>query len=1000
MLRPARQIPSLHNAPTAPRRLLAWRFTGRLSCWRLSSIALLALAPAVSHAAPVPLPAPVVEISAGEAAAASGLLRVPQDVPTLAQALSQVVNGGIVELAAATYPSPAPGFKISNARKSFTLRAALGATVVLDGGGNHPVFVLRNSARSRGGLIVFENLIFRNGGGGSPATSPGVTVDGGEARFVGCRFENNAGAAGADGGGVKVRSGSAATFIGCSFTGNSSPIAGGAMMVDVSDVEVLGGSFTDNRVNVPNHDPSSHGGAISVIDGTLRVADALFQGNQAGWVGGAIYALGTPTSTPATPHTVISITRSTFQSNVLAPQPCCAPPGAPTGGAIHVEDQATLDVQGSRFVDNQAQFGGALDSFGAPVNVAGSTFQGNGGALAGAFESVGGAICALANGTTAGGPQPRPAGVTVTSSLLQGSHAGGGPVGNAGGCILALGDQQDLYGLGGLPQHGTLDSNRLPVQISGSVFDACAVQRSATTGGGTGGAINGALIALTLDDALVMDSSAAGNGSGGGISLSSESAAEISRTTFAGNTADTSGGAIFAGASDVRISGSRFIANEVSPGVAEPIDASRGAALFFIPSVGGQPHASPGDASGVVSGTTFSQNVGLPVWDIDFGGASPVNTVQYEGNGFFSTVFGDKVYVDTFADPGRTGFNVQRLNSLVVSRGGGPSTVKAPVPNQALAAAPVAGSLKAMPPAGSPSARSAPFLAYAWTGNTATLDGVALPRHDGLIEGAAPGSHALVVDGATVDAAAIAAPRCTSDPVLCLSNDRFHVQVQWELATGERGEGHPIALSGDTGYFWFFDSANVELVVKVLDGRSVNDRFWVFYGALSDVSYTLVVTDTLTGAVRAYVNAPGHLASVADTTAFLGTGDVPPAPPVIPPPPPAASCAAKPGDLCLGNRFRVGVSWRTSAGAGIGTPVPLTGDTGTFWFFNAANVELVVKILDGRSVNNHFWVFYGALSNVGYTITITDTRSGRTKTYTNPPGTLASVADTSALPGP
>jgi hypothetical protein len=945
---------------------------------RSVALLLLAAALAAANAAPARTPEPPLQLRAGEAAGVSGVLRVPQDVPTLERAIAQVTDGGVIELAAGTYAAPAAGYKVSNAGKGFTIRAALGATVVLDGGGNHPVFVLRNSARSRGRLVVFENLIFRNGGGGSPTISPGVTVDGGEARFVGCRFEHDAGSAGADGGGVKVRTGSDASFIGCSFTGNSSPIAGGAMMIHVSNVEVLGGAFVDNHVNLPNHDPSSHGGAINVIDGTLRVSDALFQGNQAGWVGGAIFAFGTGTAAPTSPHSSVSITRSTFQANVIAPQPCCPPPGAPAGGAIHVEDQATLDVEESRFIDNEAQFGGALDSFGALINVAGSTFQGNRGNITGMDESVGGAISALSHGTA------HPAVVTVTGSLLQGRHAGGGPVGNAGGCILASGD-----------------TDRAPVEITGSVFHDCDIQRSPTAGGGTGGAINGSLIALTLDDSLVLDSDAVGDGFGGGIFLTGESDARISRTTFAGNTADTSGGALFAGASNVQISGSRFIANEVGPGVAGPINASRGAALYFIPAIGGQPHVGSGDASGVVSETTFSQNVGLPVWDVDFGGASPVNTVQYDANDFFSTTFGDKVYVDTFADPGRSGFDVGSLNTLVVSRSGGPTTVKSTIANHALVTAPVAGSLKAIPPAGSPSSRSAPFLAYAWTGGAATLNGAPLPQHDGLIEGAAPGGYALVVDGVTVDSATIEAPRCTSDPTLCLSSDRFHVQVQWELATGERGEGHPIALSGDTGYFWFFDPANVELIVKVLDGRSLNDRFWVFYGALSDVKYTLTVTDTVTGAVKAYVNPQGHLASVADTSAFLGTGDAPLVPPVVAPPLPATgACAAGPGDLCLGSRFRVGVSWRTSTGTGIGTAVPLTADTGYFWFFSSANLELVVKVLDGRSINNHFWVFYGALSDVEYTLTVTDTQTGRTKTYFNPQGTLASVADTSALRGP
>ena len=67
---------------------------------------------------------------------------------------------------------------------------------------------------------------------------------------------------------------------------------------------------------------------------------------------------------------------------------------------------------------------------------------------------------------------------------------------------------------------------------------------------------------------------------------------------------------------------------------------------------------------------------------------------------------------------------------------------------------------------------------------------------------------------------------------------------------------------------WFFQPSNVELVVKVLDGRAVNGRFWVFYGALSNVEYTITVTDTVTGAVKTYFNPQGNLASVADTEAF------------------------------------------------------------------------------------------------------------------------------------
>ncbi|HEX9670099.1 MAG TPA: hypothetical protein VGC93_11515 [Thermoanaerobaculia bacterium] len=103
---------------------------------------------------------------------------------------------------------------------------------------------------------------------------------------------------------------------------------------------------------------------------------------------------------------------------------------------------------------------------------------------------------------------------------------------------------------------------------------------------------------------------------------------------------------------------------------------------------------------------------------------------------------------------------------------------------------------------------------------------------------------------------------------LCLQEGRFLVEVAWELPGGAAGAGQAVPLTGDSGAFWFFGPDNLELLVKVLDGRPVNGRFWVFFGALSDVEYTLTVTDTATGAQRSYVNPAGTLASRADVEAF------------------------------------------------------------------------------------------------------------------------------------
>jgi hypothetical protein len=61
-------------------------------------------------------------------------------------------------------------------------------------------------------------------------------------------------------------------------------------------------------------------------------------------------------------------------------------------------------------------------------------------------------------------------------------------------------------------------------------------------------------------------------------------------------------------------------------------------------------------------------------------------------------------------------------------------------------------------------------------------------------------------------------------------------------------------------------------------------------------------------------------------------------------------------------------------------------------------VEVVVKVLDGRAINGHFWVFYGSLSNVEFTLQVTDVVTGESRIYFNPLGTFASVGDIEAVP--
>lgn len=109
----------------------------------------------------------------------------------------------------------------------------------------------------------------------------------------------------------------------------------------------------------------------------------------------------------------------------------------------------------------------------------------------------------------------------------------------------------------------------------------------------------------------------------------------------------------------------------------------------------------------------------------------------------------------------------------------------------------------------------------------------------------------------------------TGEGVL-LRDERFEVLVSWRDFSGGEGPGTLAVRSADSAVFWFFDEANWELMVKVVDGCAFNNRYWVFGAATTDVAYTLTITDTLTGHVKTYQNPLGVAApAITDTGAFV-----------------------------------------------------------------------------------------------------------------------------------
>ena len=272
------------------------------------------------------------------------------------------------------------------------------------------------------------------------------------------------------------------------------------------------------------------------------------------------------------------------------------------------------------------------------------------------------------------------------------------------------------------------------------------------------------------------------------------------------------------------------------------------------------------------------------------------------------------------------------------------------------------------------------------------LPGNAVPRGQGWL---------MLRDGDGIAAVQVDAvsPCGTGAAALCLA-DRFRVELE-HTAGDAVAFGQPLRLSADTGAFWLFSPDNAEVVAKALDGTAVNGHHWLFFASLTDVAFDLVVTDTVTGAQRRYHNPQGRMASFADTRAFAGTVTAAT----------SSRLAAPLGEPCGGpagecfddtlelGRFTARVAWKVPGGEmGLGRPLPFGARTGMFWFFSPRNVEMAVKVLDGRGVNGHFWVFYASLTDVEFDLLITDTTTGAERRYHNPAGTMASAADTNAFP--
>ncbi len=662
---------------------------------------------------------------------------------------NQVPDGGVIEMAPGTYAAPSGGFLIFNPDRSFTIRAQTPGTVFLDGGGSERIFRFIVNNPSLAGSVVFEGLTFRNGRSTQPAFASAMTLQGSIASFIDCLFEDNVNAsAGSGAGTISAQAESTALLLRTTIQDNTTITSGGgAVIVGSSNFWCHECQFLRNRSNLPGHGQTSTGGGLVVTSqSSVYLSNSRFAANEAGFAGGALDVKGA--FSEAEPALVVAA-NSTFVDNISSPDPGVVTNSPTAGGVANIEDNAVVQFYNSRLHDNNAQFGGALAVYRATLEIYDSVLRGN---FATGRESSnsaprGGHIFAVSDDGPVDGTNNRPASrVIIRDSLLHGlvtsPRAGSQDVAaHTGGCVYTSGDLFRHLGLGGVPQGGTQEENSARLDIDRTAFVDCDVD-DIVSGGAFGGGLFSELAIITVDDSLFVDGDANGtDGAGGAAALTRFADATVRNTTFANNSSAGRGGALFMLGAEIDVNACTFVGNRVPGG--DAIN-SRGAAIFTSPQDG----AGLG-IEGVVRNSLFLANIGLAIHEADrTDGVGVYNETTYRANEFVGNSFFPLIYRNLLSGLA----NPNQLNALIVDRGNGNVTDKAPFgDNLALADPPVVGQLLAIPPRiirrtaiGDPVTSTESFLAYAWRGDCAELDGQPLTTGTGLVA-AETGVHSLMV---------------------------------------------------------------------------------------------------------------------------------------------------------------------------------------------------------------------------------------------------------------
>ena len=255
--------------------------------------------------------------------------------------------------------------KCNNSRFIDNYAVEKGSAIYLDKGGldlsntNMTSKCVSKSAQItayKNAIIHIENVIFTDT---TSTYSPALYIQRSKLSIINSKFNNLK--ADITAGAISLKECDEVYIENCEFTNVTSSKNGGAINADISgDLDVNGTVTIIDTVFKDTY--SEFGGAYLQLGGNLFINNTVFTNNHATYNGGSLYLS----------HVTSNITNCNFTSNGVD-----IIEGYPTyGGAIY-NDAGTLNIDKSKFINNNASAGNAIGTYDSSYNIKNTLFENN-----------------------------------------------------------------------------------------------------------------------------------------------------------------------------------------------------------------------------------------------------------------------------------------------------------------------------------------------------------------------------------------------------------------------------------------------------------------------------------------------------------------------------------------------------------------------------------------------------------------------------------------------